>query len=157
MWPLRQLITVMRRHDMTQKKTITQTNTETKTMTKTNTFRELHQRAILETYDLWHIWPEWWGQLVNCDIWDTDYNLENWEPEFMTIFVTWQLRATLDSIRNSCDVYYVWWTWHLVEDITLIIKSYWIRLAMVKSTTHLMITKIPLAVWKKLIITNNWM
>ena len=23
----------------------------------------------------------------------------------MTIFVTWQLRATLDSIRNSCDVF----------------------------------------------------
>ena len=39
-----------------------------------------------------------------CDIWDTDYNSDNWEPEFMTIFVTWQLRVTLDSIRNSCDV-----------------------------------------------------
>ena len=24
----------------------------------------------------------------------------------MTIFVTWQLRVTLDSIRNSCDVFY---------------------------------------------------
>ena len=23
----------------------------------------------------------------NCDIWDTDYNSDNWEPEFMTIFV----------------------------------------------------------------------
>ena len=34
----------------------------------------------------------------------TDYNNDNWEPEFMTIFVTWQLIATLDSIRNSCDV-----------------------------------------------------
>ena len=29
----------------------------------------------------------------------------NWEPEFMTIFVTWQLIVTLDSIRNSCDVF----------------------------------------------------
>ena len=28
--------------------------------------------------------------------------VDNWEPEFMTIFVTWQLRVTLDSIRNSC-------------------------------------------------------
>ena len=36
--------------------------------------------------------------------WDTDYNSENWEPEFMTIIVTWQLSVTLDSIRNSCDV-----------------------------------------------------
>ena len=31
---------------------------------------------------------------------------DNWEPEFMTIFVTWQLIVTLDSIRNSCDVLY---------------------------------------------------
>ena len=43
--------------------------------------------------------------LQTCDIWDTDYNSENWEPEFMTIFVTSQSRVTLDSIRNSCDVY----------------------------------------------------
>ena len=40
-----------------------------------------------------------------CDIWDTDYNTDNWEPGFMTIFVTWQLIVTLDSIRNSCDVF----------------------------------------------------
>ena len=78
----------MRRHDLTKKKTKTMTNTETKTMTKTNTFREHLQRAILET----------------CEIWDTDYNFDNWEPEFMTICVIWQLRVTLDSIRNSCDV-----------------------------------------------------
>ena len=44
-------------------------------------------------------------QWLTCDIWDTDYNWDNWEPEFMTIFVTWQLRVTLDSIRNSCDVF----------------------------------------------------
>ena len=43
-------------------------------------------------------------QLVTCDIWDTDYNTDNWETGFMTIFVTWQLIVTLDSIRNSCDV-----------------------------------------------------
>ena len=42
--------------------------------------------------------------LETCDLWDIDYNSDNWEPEFMTIFVTWQLRVTLDSIRNSCDV-----------------------------------------------------
>ena len=41
---------------------------------------------------------------VNC-IWDTDYNSDNWDPDFITIFVAWQLRVTLDSIRNSCDVY----------------------------------------------------
>ena len=42
--------------------------------------------------------------LETCDIWDTDYHSDNWEPEFMTIFVIWQLIVTLDSIRNSCDV-----------------------------------------------------
>ena len=33
-----------------------------------------------------------------CDIWDTDYSSDNWEPEFMKIFVTWQLRVTLDNV-----------------------------------------------------------
>ena len=41
---------------------------------------------------------------LSCDIWGTNYNYDNWEPEFMTIFVTWHLRVTLDSIRNSCHV-----------------------------------------------------
>ena len=39
-----------------------------------------------------------------CDIWDTDKNFDNWEPESMTIFDIWQSIVTLDSIRNSCDV-----------------------------------------------------
>ena len=43
--------------------------------------------------------------LETCGIWNTDYNSDKWEPEFMTIFVCWQLRVTLDSIRNSCDVF----------------------------------------------------
>ena len=38
-----------------------------------------------------------------CDIWDTDFNSDNWEPEFMKIFVTWQLIVTLDSIRGWVD------------------------------------------------------
>ena len=44
--------------------------------------------------------------LETCDIWDIGCNSDNWEPEFMTIFVTWQLIVTLDSIRNSCDVFF---------------------------------------------------
>ena len=32
-----------------------------------------------------------------------------WEPEFMTIFVIWRLRVTLDSIPNSCNVYIKCW------------------------------------------------
>ena len=43
--------------------------------------------------------------LETCDIWDTDYSSDNWEPEFMTIFGTWQLIVTLDSIRISCNVF----------------------------------------------------
>ena len=46
--------------------------------------------------------------LETCDIWDTDYNSENWKREFMTIFATWQLIVTLDSIRNSCDVFLIY-------------------------------------------------
>ena len=40
------------------------------------------------------------------DIWDTDYNSDNWELHFLSIFVTWQFRVTLDSMCNSCDVYF---------------------------------------------------
>ena len=64
LWPLRHLIRVMRRHDLTKKKTMTKTNTKTKTMTKSNTFREHLQWAILETCDLWDIWSEWWGDMT---------------------------------------------------------------------------------------------
>ena len=45
--------------------------------------------------------------LETCGLWDIDYNSDNWELEFMTIFVTWQLRVTLDSIHNSCDVFMI--------------------------------------------------
>ena len=55
---------------------------------KANPSRKHLQRAPLET----------------CDLWDTDYISDNWELDFLTIFVTWQSRVTLDSIRISCDV-----------------------------------------------------
>ena len=54
------------------------------------------------------------------DIWDTDYNTDNWEPGFMTIFVTWHLIVTLDSIRNSCDVL----EWDTETPVDTILKSY---------------------------------
>ena len=38
--------------------------------------------------------------IETCDIWDTAYNSDNWEPEFMTIIVTWQLIVTLVSIKT---------------------------------------------------------
>ena len=43
--------------------------------------------------------------MQTCDNWDTDCNSYNWKTEFIAIFVPWQLRVTLDSIRNSCDVW----------------------------------------------------
>ena len=50
---------VMRKYDLTNKKTTTKTNTKTMKMKMTNTFREHLQRAISETFDLWDIWSEW--------------------------------------------------------------------------------------------------
>ena len=88
----------------------------------TNIFREHIQRA---TCDLWDIWSEWLWYMT----WPTKRQLlkqwqiqiqrpwqrhdkvskivyisDSWEPDFRTIILTWQLRVTLDSIRNSCDV-----------------------------------------------------
>ena len=55
-----------------QKKTMTKTKTNTKTKTKTNTFREHLQKAILETFDHWDIWSEWWGDIA----WPTKRRLQ---------------------------------------------------------------------------------
>ena len=79
LWPLRHLIRVMRGHDLTNKNKMTKTNTKTKTMTAT----------VIKTI------PK------TCDIWDTNYNFDNWELEFITIFVAWQLRVTLDCLKKS--------------------------------------------------------
>ena len=99
------------------------------TKTKTKTFRGLLQRAI----------P------VTCDIWDTDYISDNWEPEFMTIFVIWQLIVTLDSIRNSCDVYTFWHSFWMVwgnacECDNACLKFHF-HLSFVSCNTRLLFTK----------------
>ena len=63
--------------------------------------------TISDNFDyFWKVWQflTTLTILKTCDFWDTDYNSDNWEPEFMTFFVTWQSRVTLDSIRNSCNV-----------------------------------------------------
>ena len=51
---LGKLMGVMKKHDLTSKKTTTKTKTKTNAKTKTNTmtFREYLQRAIFETFDL---------------------------------------------------------------------------------------------------------
>ena len=98
LWPLRHLFRVMRRHDMTKKNWQRQWQRQIQRQRQWQKQRHFeNRRAILET----------------CDIWDTDYNSYNWEPEFMIIFVTWQLIVTLGSIRNSCDVFstFDWSKW----------------------------------------------
>ena len=72
LWPLRHVIRVMRRHDLTNKKTMTKTNTKTKTMTMTMTFGEHPQRATPETFDIWDIWSEWWGDMT----WQTNRQIQ---------------------------------------------------------------------------------
>ena len=103
LWPLRHLFRVMKRHDLTKKYLPTYIPTHLPTWLPTylcTSIREHPKGAIIGT----------------CDIWDTDYNTDNWEPGFMTIFVNLQLVVTLDSIRNSCDV----WSMSFCLDITLI-------------------------------------
>ena len=63
---LAKLMGVMKKHDLTSKKTTTKTKTKTNAKTKTNTmtFREYLQRAIFETFDLWDIWSGWWENMT---------------------------------------------------------------------------------------------
>ena len=66
-------------------------------------------------WPLWNFWtifavPRIFTVLLVLQFWIIltmtipDFNSDNQEPEVMTIFVTWQLRVTLESIRNSCNV-----------------------------------------------------
>ena len=72
---------------------------------KIPTYLHTYPLTYLPTYLCTSIREQPIGAIIGtCDIWDTDYNTDNWEPGFMTIFVTLKLIVTLDSIRNSCDV-----------------------------------------------------
>ena len=70
---------LMRRHDLTNKKTMTMT------MTMTKTFGEHPQIATPETFDLWDIWSEWWGDMT----WQTK---RQWQRQWQW---QWQLENTL--------------------------------------------------------------
>ena len=81
---------------------------------------------ILETCDLWDIWSEWsiylplkqpLGAITGtCDIWDTDYNTNNWEPGFMTIFVTRQLWVHL-RVHSTAFVILAMFIWRIQEGL----------------------------------------
>ena len=83
LWSLRLFIRVMWRHDLTNKKKMTKTMTMTKIKTMTKTFRERPQRVILETYNLWDIWSERWGDMT----WPT--------KQAMTKTIQWQRQGQL--------------------------------------------------------------
>jgi len=91
---------VMRKHDLTNKKTITKTKTMTMTKTMTKTFRECPQRAILETYDLWDIRSEKWGDMT----WLTKRQWQRqiqWKRQRQ-----WQLQKHPQrTISETCDLW----------------------------------------------------
>ena len=70
-------------------------------------------QKISNFFENFNLFPKCFLHFFNlcstCDIWDTDYNTDNWEPGIMAIFVTWQLIVTLDSICNSCNVWTLNW------------------------------------------------
>ena len=67
-----------------------------------SSIREHPKGAIIGTWDIAILWLLWYCDVVTFATLITIS--DNWEPGLMTIFVTWQLIVTLDSIRNSCDV-----------------------------------------------------
>ena len=83
----------MRRHNLTNKKTMTMTKTMKKT--KTMTIEEHPQRTIPET----------------CDLRDTGYISDNWEQQSQHSQWPW-IKSERDSIRNSCDVFLLF---HLIS------------------------------------------
>ena len=93
---------------------ITTTNmTKTKTMTKTNTCRELLQRVIPETCDLWDIWSEWWGD----NTWpkkDNDKDKDNEKTNTFREHLHRAILETCDLGPRLGDIWSEWWgdiTW----------------------------------------------
>ena len=64
-------------------------------MTLVMTFGEHPERAILEICDL------------RLDTWDTDYVSDNWKQQYEQLHYDLWIQSDGDSIRNSCDVFYV--------------------------------------------------
>ena len=64
LWPLRHLIRMMRRHDLTKKSQWQRQIQRQRQWHKINTFREHLQRAVPQTCDLCDIWQERWGDIT---------------------------------------------------------------------------------------------
>ena len=85
LWPLRHLIRVMRRQDLTKKLIMTKTNTKKRQW-------EIHLESKYKDKDKdndkdKYIESTFRAILVTCDIWDTDYISDNWELDFLTILL----------------------------------------------------------------------
>lgn len=91
-WPLRHLIRVVRKQDLTNKKTMT------KTITMTNTFGEQLQKAIFETFDLWDIWSEWKKHdLTNKKTMKKTMTMTNTFREDILNTLKWQSKRSSES------------------------------------------------------------
>ena len=100
------LIGVIRKHDLTNKKTTTKTNTKT----MTNTFREHLQEAIFETFDLCDIWSEW-GENMTWPI--KRQRRRQIQKTKTNTFREHLQRAILDTC-DHWDIWSEWWgnmTW----------------------------------------------
>ena len=99
LWPLRFLIRVMRRYNLTNKKRMTKTITMKKT--KTMRIEEHPQRAIVET----------------CDLWETDYIFGNWEQQSQhsqwPLNKEWQGQHSQFLRCFACGLKVSWWEGHL--------------------------------------------
>ena len=168
LWPLRDLIRVMRRHDLTKKDLPTYLPTSLPTSLE-NTIQELvcqwhfhfsciWAAVLFYTFDIYriyallhliwqifvpHFWPLFLTLIFNphflssfftlifhphflpsfltigktvLETWHLRHWLHFWQLRtwIQTIILTWQLIVTLDSIRNSCDV---WVGRHIFEKI----------------------------------------
>ena len=141
LWPLRHVIRVMRRHDLTNKKTMT----KTMTMTMTMTIGEHPQIATPETFDLWDIWSEWWEDMT-------------WPKKTMTMTKTNTFGEHVQRvILENCDLWDIWsecWghtTWSK--------KGQWQRQIHLKSTKCLKGHKlwlVPLRHWLHFWQLRTW-
>ena len=62
--------------------------------------------SVTQTPWLWNPKSDSWDLLPLIRMMSKyDYNSDHWEPDFLKIIVTWQLRVTVDNIRTSCNVW----------------------------------------------------
>ena len=98
---------------------------------------------------------------MTWDIWDTDYNSDNWKTEFIIIFVTVtkQFRVTLDIIGNSCNVFnkvtsrQPWWRDKSAEWIS---DKFLRRTEEEKTKTNISVIW-KLVIWKQVVKRKNFL